>query len=701
MILKNNQGTAIILSLIIVTVLFILTSFLIRKVVTNTMMVRKAKEEQEGYALAKQGILYALDRLNTWEGVDPDYDPTDWLNGQNWDEDNWNPFDLNSDGENDVQIRVDKDDIPHPDDDDPAFDSQDDDNGDLNYITIESQDLPKKLVTLQAITENSSPLLKYVRFINSDVTFSSNTTFGDVNNGAPVHINGNLMLDGDANEIYLKDNQRFEVAGEIISYDSGPAQTDKIKIQPANGASFPNKTLDDDGSGIDGYGFTGTIVNEVEYSQLDPMEFNTVQGHYFDGVHLPSSYDYSEDPDNPQYVSGKRIILWPQIDETRYENLVGGVGTAYYVVGFPSDDESGTWYDITASGWIDDRTGSAPSSGSIDSATYTSQSAILVILDGNGEMSGTAGQVGIDDGEGGGTANNSVIESGEWRSYPTDPDRKVIYSSDNLRIMGIIGDDLSPTDHKLTIVSGGTIYIESNISKGTGGSSLALIAKDWITLNPTHRFINRAVVDYTGSWNNPSYIRGESDNNQMNTSVGSGLTNIAVLDLGQSVTTDKIQLKKLNFPDAAVYLTLKVYGSNDNTANIVAGDEKFGPDYSTTINDDVDFERTGGSYTFRYVKFWLYNIHDSDSYLVYFDAVEIPLTSINAVCFAEDNSWAVISGNISGYSFAVNGGIAENQFEQSSNWFTNWPSITYTHDSSIASPPALPPSVNLVSLKRK
>jgi len=88
-------------------------------------------------------------------------------------------------------------------------------------------------------------------------------------------------------------------------------------------------------------------------------------------------------------------------------------------------------------------------------------------------------------------------------------------------------------------------------------------------------------------------------------------------------------------------------------------------------------------------------------YSVYFDAVEIPLSSINAVCFAEDKSWAVISGNISGYSFTINGGIAENQFEQSSNWSTNWPSVAYTHDSSIAPPPALPPSVNLVSLKRK
>ncbi|MCK4617938.1 hypothetical protein KAT45_03435, partial [Candidatus Aerophobetes bacterium] len=57
-LLKENHGTAIILSLVIVSVLFILTSFLVRKVVTNTTMVEKTGEEQEGYALAKQGILY-------------------------------------------------------------------------------------------------------------------------------------------------------------------------------------------------------------------------------------------------------------------------------------------------------------------------------------------------------------------------------------------------------------------------------------------------------------------------------------------------------------------------------------------------------------------------------------------------------------------------------------------------------------------
>jgi len=691
MILKNNQGTAIILSLIIVTVLFILTSFLIRKVVTNTMMVRKAKEEQEGYALAKQGILYAVDELNTSEGYAPNYYPTEWPGDTNWH--NYNLDNDTTTGDtsgNDVTLKVQK-------------------NTPSGYITIESQDLPKKLVTLEAIARNHSPLLDYVRFINSDVSFTTGQTFGDTTYGSLIHINGDLTLTG-ANFLYLDTHidrgDRFEVAGEISPGASGTTVTIS---DPEDNLS--DVTLDANDDNTDGYkcGFTrdasGNLLAQEKFdTAYDDVVKNN--GRYFDGAHLPSSYDQSEAP--PRYVSGNALLRWSLVNEGRYENLVGGSTSPYYVdvSGVSSDDESGTWYDITASGWIDDRTGSAPSSGSIDSATYTSQTAILVILDGNGEMSGTAGQVGIDDGEGGGTANNSVIESGEWRGYPTDPDRKVIYSPHNLRIMGIIGDNVTSTNHRLTIVSGGTIYIESNLSKGTGGSSLALIAKDWITLNPTHRFINRAVVDSTGSWSSLENIRGESDNNQMDTTVGFLSTNIAVLDLGQSVTTDKIQLKNLIFPDAGGLLTLKVYGSNDATANIVPpGDQEFGSGYSAEIiNGDVDFERTEGSYTFGYVKFWLKNTNALDSYLIYFDAVEIPLSDINAVCFAEDKSWAVISGNVgqdASDEIAVSGGIAENQFEQSSNWSTNWPSITYTHDSSIASPPALPPSVNLVSLRRK
>ncbi|TET44432.1 hypothetical protein E3J59_05085 [Candidatus Aerophobetes bacterium] len=681
--MKNNQGTAIILSLVIVSVLFILTSFLVRKVLTNTTMVEKIGEEQESYALAKQGILYALDQLNTWDGTDPKYDPTDWTPNE-VEQGNWSDY-------SNYSLMVHKDYIPTS----GGYTQKD------GYITIESQDLPKKLVTLQAITKNTSPLLDYVRLINSDVSFTTGQTFSDTTYGSLIHINGDLVLTG-TNLLYLNTDRadRLEVAGEIRPKVS----TTTVTISdPA--LHLSDVFLDANDNNDDGYkcGFTRNASgNLLAKEKFDTAYDNIVQnnGRYFDGAHVPSSYDQSGA--SPQYVSGNALLRWPLINEERYQNKVGGSASPYYVDGISSNDESGTWYDTTASEWTDDRTGLVPSPGSIQSASYTSSTAILVILDGNGELSGTEGQVGIDDGEGGGTAYNSVIESGEWRTYPTN---RVIYSPDNLRVLGIIGDDLPPTtDYELTIVSGGTIYIESTLAKGTSGSSLALIAKNWIALNPTHRFINQDVVVTSGPdlWNNQSNIRGESDSNQMDITVSFGSTDIAVLDLAQNVATDTIRLKKLNFPDAGGSLTLRVYGSNDNTPYIVADDQKFGPDYTTEINGDPpDFIRAEGSYTFRYVKLWLKNTHDSDSYAVYFDAVEIPLTDLNAVCFAQNKSWAVISGNISGYPFTVNGAISENQFEQSSNWAINWPNITYTHDSTLASNPALPPSVNLVSLKRK
>ncbi|GAH56188.1 unnamed protein product, partial [marine sediment metagenome] len=174
--MKNNQGTAIILSLVIVSVLFILTSFLVRKVLTNTAMMEKAGEEQESYGLAKQGVLYALDKLNTWDGIEPDYDPTDWTPNE-VEQGNWSDY-------SNYSLMVYKDYIPTS----GGYTQKD------GYITIESRDLPKKLVTLQAIADNTSPLLEYVRFINSDVSFLSLQGFGDSANGAPFHINGDLIL---------------------------------------------------------------------------------------------------------------------------------------------------------------------------------------------------------------------------------------------------------------------------------------------------------------------------------------------------------------------------------------------------------------------------------------------------------------------------------------------------------------------------
>jgi len=152
---KNNQGTALILTILIAGVLFTLSSFLISQVLINTKIVEKATSDEENYSLAKAGIFYAIERLNNWPGESPNYDSTDWPSKNDR---SWHEYDIDhSSGYpgNDVRIRVDKD--------NPS-----------GYITIESQDMEKK-VTLQAVAEYKSFLTEYVRTIGSNTTFGDNT----------------------------------------------------------------------------------------------------------------------------------------------------------------------------------------------------------------------------------------------------------------------------------------------------------------------------------------------------------------------------------------------------------------------------------------------------------------------------------------------------------------------------------------------
>jgi len=737
--MKNNQGTAIILSLVIVSVLFILTSFLVRKVLTNTTMVQKTGEEQESYALAKQGILYALDKLNTWNGTDPDYDPTDWPETGNK---NWIELDLNNkDEDNDVttgdkecRVRVDKDDLP------PNVFVSPDPNDDSNYITIESQDLPKKLVNLQAITKNTSPLLDYVRFINSDIRFSSNATFGDVNNGAHAHINGNVILDGDGNEIYLEDNQKFEVVGEIISYDSGSAQTDRVKIQPANGASFSSKTLDDDGSGSDGYGFTGTIVNGDEYSQLDPEAFNTVQGRYFDGAHLPSSYDYSEDPDNPQYVSGESTIFWPQINEDRYENLAdllisasncGNQGTAWNDW-YPSSFSSGIY-------WKQD--------GATDSYTYTPPGVHIVLTDqdldnsdgDNNPTTGNKEMMLINDSD----ANDDPAEydSGNsffWCTYSTS---QTIYAPGDIRLEGII-----PSGEKIAVVSEGVIYIEGNLYQGDSSSSLALLAKKNVVFNTTHRWVvnsptTNSTIPYWDEWDGGAYLEGVTDNYKtsaaIDTETGPSIQR-QVLDFGggtnnvwQVVSANHIVLHGCNWTVTKDAIQLQVEVSWDGSDWVeMVNESGSSPVLVASSNDSGEIDAyipSSSSYArvFRYLRISLEGDEDADDDQgsLSIDSIEITLEGVEGgvAVFSEQENWAIIPGNgvnpsnnqPAGLPLTFNGAFSEQRWEEKSKWDgtvsgdgqANWPNTIYRYDSNLSdpsnSPPSLPPSVNLVSLKRK
>jgi len=705
--MKKNHGTAIILSLVIVSVLFILTSFLVRKVLTNTTMVEKIGEEQESYALAKQGILYALDQLNTWDGTDPKYDPTDWPGTGNK---NWIQLDLDDkDEDNDVttgdkecRVRVDKDDLP------PNVFVSPDPNDDSNYITIESQDLPKKLVNLQAITKNTSPLLDYVRFINSDTIFGDNT-FGSgagflVQGDAPLCVLGNVTWqNGSSNNLILSGSD----SKAIIYGNISNGGVDELKINANNAKQGYYYFFDPDDPSYD-----------------DPDLFDTADGYYFSSAHLPSCYDYSGLGSSPAYYyGGPQSVSWPEIKETRYQNLASG--TNCYLNNpdeinletewsDPNNDNDLDYDNDTITEWLRDIAGSTTAT----SYHYYPHAPRLVLNN-------------IDTGMGSGEDLSEYLSNGTLNTIDySDITNSVILAKGDISISGII-----PAGIQLTVVSGGNIFIGSNLLKEANSTSLALLAKQNIVLNPTLRH----AVDWASpgdSWsNNPEAALGNPD--YVLTYPGTGIVSIPPditntytldLDLGKLITGGRVVL--WGYEDGEgnqIDTTLDVLLSRDaaswNTA--VVGENPSG-DYH------LDFTPQ----TFRWIRLELRvkNSHpsqDRDFTLTSegFDAVEIPLYGIDAALCAEEGSLKVVTGggvnqedtilpNNDAYEPLDAGGLktpggtngrlffwgtlAETEWTGS---VSGWNYIAYVYDSNLSdpsnSPPSLPPSVNLVSLKRK
>jgi len=706
-------------------VLFILTSFLVRKVLTNTAMVEKAGEEQESYALAKQGVLYALDKLNTWEGTDPDYDPTAWLNGQNWDEDDWNPYDLDGDGENDVQIRVDKDDIPHPDDNDPSFDSEDDDNGDPNYITIESQDLRKKLVTLQAITRNTSPLLKYVRFINSDTDFGNNT-FGQtgseslIQGDAPFCIVGNVTWEsGSTNNLILSDSDSKAIIYGKISN----GEVNSLQINSADPDTDYYYFFDPDDASYD-----------------DPAAFDTGYGRYFSSAHLPSCYDYSGGTPT-FYDGGTQATFWPEIKEERFWDSENGT-TRLADLAISSDDcgKRGINNDFPPYYWWDDWypsddtydysysniNGSTVANvywrqdGSTASYNYTPPGVHLIFSDTQDLDPSTIGtterllQVNDDNA----TELPAEYETSASISYPSFTSEEVIFCEKDVRVNGVLPRDL-------TIVSGGNIYIDSNIY--TNGHSLALLAKENVLLNTTHRW----VAGYEGgNWDNAANLVGVVDGGAARAQVNIGEIKQQILNFGgstssQIVTTDCIILRGCNYEvheDNFLNFTAEVDLGGENwqplTVISVPTFPIYGPAGPNPITITLETPSTPLSFSRIRLTATGGGTGTEPAGWIEVDAIEVPITNMDRLAiFAENGSWYVIAGNGASVNnnqqepFTLNVAISEQNFEDMSKWDgtdlllqeATWNDITYTYDSSLQSnsPPGLPPSVNLVSLKRK
>ncbi|MBI3910168.1 MAG: hypothetical protein HY320_04460 [Armatimonadetes bacterium] len=66
------------------------------------------------------------------------------------------------------------------------------------------------------------------------------------------------------------------------------------------------------------------------------------------------------------------------------------------------------------------------------------------------------------------------------------PENGVVCCAGSVRVRGLVGGPGAP--RQLTLVSGGTIYIEGNLLKGHPNSYLALLARDNVCLNPTAFF---------------------------------------------------------------------------------------------------------------------------------------------------------------------------------------------------------------------
>ncbi|MFQ6067564.1 MAG: hypothetical protein ACE5K3_09850, partial [bacterium] len=691
----------------------------------NATMVGKTGEEQESYALAKQGILFAINELNTSSGTEPDYNPTAWLNGENWDEGNWNPFDLNSDGENDVQIRLDKDDIPHPDD--PAFDSIDDDNGDLNYITIESQDLPKKLVTLQAITKNTSPLLDYVRFINSDTDFADNT-FGLTGSGsliegdAPFCVLGNVTWeDGSSNNLTLSgSNSKAIIYGKIS--DGG------VSNLLING--------EDPDSGY--YYFFDP--NDPSYD--DPALFDTAAGHYFSSAHLPSCYDYSGG--TPSFYYGStQATFWPQIKKERYKNLASGVNC--YLPNSsemnkrtewsdPNNDNDYPDYDNdTNDEWFNDGDGSTDPTIVTTSYHYYPRAARLVL---NNIDTNASGYKDLTE-----QLSDGTISTIDYSSITNN----IIYAEGDLSVCGII-----PAGKKLTIASGGNIFIDSNLLKEANSASLALLAKQNIVLNPTLRYgMDSGNSSSNESWYNPDYCLGNPDvinfaspTDSSGVTLGADEEKIYTLDidLGRVITGGRIVL--WNYQDAEDYVAnleteLEVWVTRQDSPPSTSANwnQKVLPLQDVPTGDSFNIDFTPR--TFRWIRLNLrahntdgVNPHDFDLSNERLDAIEISFYGIDAALSAEEGSLGMVTGggvnqdetilpnndaykppDAGGLKPPSDGGTSSRRLflwgalaeEELTGRVWGWNYITYVYDSNLSSnpPPALPPSVNLVSLKRK
>jgi hypothetical protein len=448
----------------------------------------------------------------------------------------------------------------------------------------------------------------------------------------------------------------------------------------------------------------------------DPDLFDTAEGRYFSSAHLPSCYDYSETPSPVYYYGGPQSPSWPEIKETRYQNLASG--TNCYIDNDTEINKKTEWSDPnndntandndTEDEWFQDTAGST-------SWHYYPYAPRLVL-----NTTSISQEL-----------SDKTVNTIDYSSITNN----VIFTEGDLSISGII-----PDGKRLTFVSGGNIFIDSNLLKETNSASLALLAKQSIVLNPTLRYAVTLGPNSTWS-NNPEASLGNQDNvfaypGTTTISIPSGISNTYTidLDLGRLITGGRIVLwnyKEGGSPQVTTDLDVRL--SRQDSPPGASADWDF-----VTIGLDppdgnyhIDFTPQ----TFRWVRLELKvkntypQPQDFDLFSEGFDAIEIPIYAVDAALFTENGSIQVVSGggiaqdasilpNNNSYqpdTYGLKTPDDSGSYSQrlffwgtltETEWTGNipgWGYIAYAYDDNLSlnPPPSLPPSVNLVSLKRK
>jgi len=246
-------------------------------------------------------------------------------------------------------------------------------------------------------------------------------------------------------------------------------------------------------------------------------------------------------------------------------------------------------------------------------------------------------------------------------------------------------------------------------------------------------------------WHNPDNSLGNPDNYRTSLT-DIGLTSFSPdetktytldIDLGRAVTGGRLVLWNYQNAEGGLLETkLQVLvTSDDSPPGDSGGWEKEVlslEDVPTSDHYHIDFTPC----TFRWIRFNLqaHNKHASQSQdfnlsTEGFDAIEIPIYGIDAALCAEERSLKVVTGggvnqvedilprnnayqpDVGGLKIPSDSGsterklffwgtLAETEWEEV---VLGWGYIAYVYDSNLSSnpPPSLPPSVNLVSLRRK